>query len=392
MSSVQTITGNGPAQVRDLAIAGANGRQKVRVALSPSNTTMFVLADTISPSLRRKSDRKAWSKGKIRSFCNLRLSGLRKLIQGRHNGPCDTDDGEAYYSAALPHLVAKVWAYGVPDDRVQSAKWAAMLTPNLWAEKPTAWFEEQEQELLLDFDNNDGRPSLPGADDVARALGITHAEVKAYDLRTIGAVDRLKDQRIADEREADRLYQAEKRASKGATPHSQSISALKPWLDYGIKTRRTWERKIERGELPPHPAMRPRVANSSDDVNSSETNTIVLETHFPDLAPPDVSECPTADNDDTPDLVTAPALPVTETGYVGRHIMLSASEVQHIVSRHPVLADDIRVHLDWIDQRMRKTTEPYRKVVLRNLSQDRARAVSRTRRVANDNVSRAAAA
>ncbi|CAO4137876.1 hypothetical protein DHODJN_00055 [Methylorubrum extorquens] len=298
MNDVQTITGRAVAQVRVVPLAGGEGSHKARQALHPNGDPLFIVADTINPKPHRKSGPKPWSKGKVRSFANLRLSGLSRLIQGRHYGPCDTDDGEAYYLGALPHLVAKSWAYGIEEGRIRSREWAATWTPTLWAEKPAGWFDDQEQRLLGDFDNQDGRPSLPNADEFARALGITAAEVKAYDLYTIGAIDRLEAQRLAEKREADRQYQAVKRTLKGATPRSASISAEKPWLAYGISNRRTWERKVEKGELPPHPAMRPRVVNSSDDVNSSEANGMVPATHAPGLASPVVSECPTADNDD----------------------------------------------------------------------------------------------
>ncbi|OHV16221.1 hypothetical protein BK022_13525 [Methylorubrum extorquens] len=282
-------------QVRAIPDAGGSGRHNV---LHSNGHPLFIIADTINPKPHRKSGPKAWSKGKVRSFVNLRLSGLSKLIRHRHGGPCDTDDGEAYYLAALPHLVAKSWAYGIEEGRIRSREWAAMWTPTLWAEKPASWFDEQELRLLGGFDNHDGRPSLPSADDFARALGITAAELKAYDLHTIGAIDRLEAQRLAEKREADRQYQAVKRTLAGATPRKASISAEKPWLAYGISNRRTWERKVEKWELPPHPAMRPRVVNSSDDVNSSETKELVPALHAPALASSVVMECPTADNDD----------------------------------------------------------------------------------------------
>lgn len=227
---------------------------------------MFVVADDKNPAPFRGLGRKPWKPAKLRSIINLRLSSLERLIEGRHGGPVDTDDGETYYLAALPHLVAKAWAYGNDESRIRSLAWAAMWTPTLWAERSVSWFQEQEQRILREFDNHDGEPSLPSADELAKLLCITQEEVKAYRLHTIGAVDRLKAQRIAEEREADRQYQKAKRASKGATPREESASARQPWKALGM-SRATYYRQL---------AARARETVSSDETNSSETGEAVL--------------------------------------------------------------------------------------------------------------------
>lgn len=58
---------------------------------------------------RRRNKRSNWTGDR------QTLSEIRGLIQYRHRGPCDTDDGEAYLRAALPWLVAKAGGFDAED-------------------------------------------------------------------------------------------------------------------------------------------------------------------------------------------------------------------------------------------------------------------------------------
>jgi hypothetical protein len=85
------------------------------------------------------------------------------------------------------------------------------------------------------------RPFAPRA--MARMLGVTLAEKKELELRTVAAIDETReeadDRRRAERRAYERERNKRRRIDRGATPHEESLSRTKPWAAAGI-SRSTW--------------------------------------------------------------------------------------------------------------------------------------------------------
>jgi hypothetical protein len=89
---------------------------------------------------------------------------------------------------------------------------------------------------------------------VARMLGVTLAEKKLLNLRTVGAVDETKEQaeerRRTQRREYERERNRRRRLERGAVPREKSLSQTQPWKDTGV-SRSTWyerQRKAQEAE------------------------------------------------------------------------------------------------------------------------------------------------
>lgn len=170
------------------------------------------------------------------SFERQRLSEIEAVVEHRHNGPCDTDDGEAYLRAALPHILVEARQPGTPMHRTNAILWANRWTPRILDEVTLDWLNELEHEFAT-------RPRLIRADTLAKMLGVTKAERDALGLTTIGATDWNRRQRVAARKRlhAERQKQARAKAS-GYKPRDKAASKIKPWIEAGFRSRRTWER------------------------------------------------------------------------------------------------------------------------------------------------------
>jgi hypothetical protein len=84
------------------------------------------------------------------------------------------------------------------------------------------------------------------ADDVARELGVTWALRQTLSLKTIGAVNMLKEARKEIRRVRDKVAKEKKRRAAGVQPRAKyeaySLSATQPWRELGM-SRRTWYRR-----------------------------------------------------------------------------------------------------------------------------------------------------
>jgi hypothetical protein len=93
---------------------------------------------------------------------------------------------------------------------------------------------------------------------VARMLGVTLAEKKQLELRTIAAVDETREQaeqrRRAERREYERERNKRRRIERGAVPHEDSLSRTKPWTAAGI-SRSTWYARRKAAETAAIPAL-----------------------------------------------------------------------------------------------------------------------------------------
>lgn len=229
-----------------------------KFALSPSGQKTYVVGEAVAPAnpkLGRKK-RKAtppWSANGLWSKCNLRLTGIQRIIQGRHGGPVDTDDARTYFDVALVHLAARRVAMKHAEEKIMSYEWAEKWTPALAAAKGREWFIEQERRILNSWD--DVRPYIPTADEVADALQITAAEIKEHAVKTIGAVDRREGIRIREAKTKHAERGRARRSKSGAAPRAASMARTKPWEALGI-SHSTYKRQIANGILPVDPRMR----------------------------------------------------------------------------------------------------------------------------------------
>ena len=81
------------------------------------------------------------------------------------------------------------------------------------------------------------------ADDLAVALHLRDAERTALGIKTIGAVDYTKAARTKRRKRNNRDQERQRRATAGAKPHSQSVSALETWkLENPPMSRTKWYR------------------------------------------------------------------------------------------------------------------------------------------------------
>jgi hypothetical protein len=99
---------------------------------------------------------------------------------------------------------------------------------------------EDEARDIIEEARSTSRPRTP--DGWARALGLTYARRQRIGITTIGAIDVNKRQRTQLRKLRAHERYRRRRQALGATPRTQSLSALKPWAAEGI-SRRTWERR-----------------------------------------------------------------------------------------------------------------------------------------------------
>lgn len=235
-----------------------------RLCVTPSGKHAFILDDRVQ---RRKtkfiSGRKQWSYARVVQVSNLRQSAVERLIAGRHNGPCDTDDGEIYY-AALVRIHVMRYAAMEDDGRkpkpLNTYAWAQKHTPVLAEERPEAWFKSQENAIFAELA---AKPAtVPSGEEIAQDLGITHNEVMQFKLRSVGAIDRDRREKAVEKRLADaKRMQKEREKNGDVIPHSQSMAQMKPWEAYGI-SEPTFRRWVKAGKVPAHPSQRVARAKS----------------------------------------------------------------------------------------------------------------------------------
>lgn len=210
-----------------------------RPARPASGEIELKLGECILGTFKRRG---RWRAGTL--FVRRRLAELERLIDVRHGGPCDTDEGELYFDVALPHLVA------LPEADFPASPallWAWSLCPRLVDARGREWITEREAELRARR-----RPIRLKADTIAERLGVRDEERSRLKLWTIGAIDRSAEQRKADAKVANRDRMRRKRAQEKVeraaleqAPRQPSISSLKPWAAEGI-SRSSWYAKRRR--------------------------------------------------------------------------------------------------------------------------------------------------
>jgi hypothetical protein len=165
----------------------------------------------------------------------LRRKQITILLQDRHQGPCLTDDAEAWFDEIAVHLVLTCSEKGLP---IVAAEWAAKHTPNL----PKTY-------ILAALERVKRKPPFYTSEDIGRRLNVTAEERERLGLTHIAACDVSARQVEAQKRAADRERKRVKRLAEGRRPRSLAATATQPWLAAGFNTRRTWERHGKPGPV-----------------------------------------------------------------------------------------------------------------------------------------------
>lgn len=125
-----------------------------------------------------------------RNFPRQRVGALSKLVWHRHNGPCETDDGEIYFGLVAPFLVqASAIEGGDPVAYVMG--WAQQFVPALVREIGPAGIEARVSAMVRQ--HGEARRSsshwAPGMKAIVSGLRLTLEEVRAVGLRGFGSID-----------------------------------------------------------------------------------------------------------------------------------------------------------------------------------------------------------
>jgi hypothetical protein len=190
----------------------------------------------IERDFERRRQRK---KGKRPSIATLRVCELDRLFYVRYHGSMLPEDDDGWDSAVI--MVNHLAMLADPDFRIRD-----------WLRRRAPWFRGDKAERRIEMAI--ARPTRWRADTLAKRLNLTDAERSRLEIRTIGAADVTRGERVHRRRERDRLAKQDKRRAAGAKPQATSVSRTKPWEEAGI-SRRTWYRR--RAQLAqvaqPHP-------------------------------------------------------------------------------------------------------------------------------------------
>lgn len=170
------------------------------------------------------------------------LHEIGTVIQRRHRGPCDTDDGETYLRAALPWLAAKAGGFSAEDLEACVADWCRAAVPRLNRVAIRGCIAEAQE--------RDGRQRLwwtaQELGDLLRLTTDERARMRVTRIRPAGMTPR-KFRAYQRERKAEQAKA--RRIAKGATPREQSKAQLEPWAALDM-SRATYFRRLKAGTLP----------------------------------------------------------------------------------------------------------------------------------------------
>ncbi|GJE59099.1 helix-turn-helix domain-containing protein [Methylobacterium trifolii] len=196
---------------------------------------------------RRRNPKSNWSHSRqvLKEIC--------ALVTYRHRGPCDTDDGEAYLSAALPWLIEKNEGFEAEDLQERITRWVKVVCPLLNSEAIRLCLTEARR-------RNERRCLWWTAQRLGDLLCLTIKErerLRITRLRPAGMTTR---QFTAYQRSRKAWSAKARRAAKGSKPHEQSAAQLKPWDALRISRSRYYQMK-KQGALPGQ--LRDRETHSS---------------------------------------------------------------------------------------------------------------------------------
>jgi hypothetical protein len=182
-------------------------------------------------ALREIAMRYRWAIRRL-PIASLRMRDLMALMHHRYgsNEPMpDTKRAIDLIFVAINHMVGMAG-----DPKVRVANWCAQWCPWL----PTG-------DAVTMFKNAILSPRRWTADKLGSKLDLRECERVACKIKTIGAIDCTKEQRVERRRIANTAAKAAARAAKGSKPRAEylakSVTAAKPWVAAGV-SRATWYR------------------------------------------------------------------------------------------------------------------------------------------------------
>ena len=167
------------------------------------------------------------------SMSALRLADLRRVYAARYGRTLPDDDAGRDDVLILVHHL--YWAGPAEGAGKRIRAGCEIAAP--WMTSP------EVAELHAKVVN---RPLRYKADTLAKKLNLTEAERQRLHIRTIGAVDMTKAERLEARKLRDRQTKRAKRRAQGARSRTEyeakSISRTKPWEAEGI-SRKTWYKR-----------------------------------------------------------------------------------------------------------------------------------------------------
>ncbi|WP_264051687.1 hypothetical protein [Methylobacterium flocculans] len=166
--------------------------------------------------------------------CRLTIGDIGRVIQHRHNGPCDTAEGAIYLAAVLPSLVEEAGGFDAETFEERLRKWAAAATPRLTAEEIGTCLDEARA--------RDARGRLHwSAQDLGDQLHLTVAEREGLGITTVRPRGMNERQFKAYQRSRKTAAEKARRIAAGAKAREQSDAQMQPWAALGV-SRRTFYR------------------------------------------------------------------------------------------------------------------------------------------------------
>ncbi|MCJ2045589.1 hypothetical protein MKK58_13750 [Methylobacterium sp. J-078] len=166
--------------------------------------------------------------------CRLTISDIGRVIQHRHNGPCDTAEGAIYLTAVLPSLVEEAGGFDAETFEERLQKWATAATPRLTGEEISICLNEARV--------RDARGRLHwSAQDLGDHLHLTVAERESLGITTVRPRGMNERDFKAYQRSRKTAAEKARRIAAGAKAREQSDAQMKPWAALGV-SRRTFYR------------------------------------------------------------------------------------------------------------------------------------------------------
>lgn len=194
------------------------------VNIRPTQAEIVARKREIAQRYARKNYR-----SKPHTFSAVRAAELTRLYTYR-------------YGQALPDNDAGVLAMRVMLDHLGQLNDAPRRISR-WLDRWAPWLTERSHERAIT--DAVQRPLRYRADKIAWKLRVTSAERQALNLRTIGAIDLPRDERLDQAKQRRRARDEARRRAQGAVPREQyearSAARTKPWETIGM-SRRAWYR------------------------------------------------------------------------------------------------------------------------------------------------------
>lgn len=205
-------------------------------ASASSGTLGSVILFERGPQRRSRGRGSNWSPNR------QRLAEVTKLIDRRHGGRCDTDDGYAYLEAALPALVELAGGFAATSFEAQITAWASFGVPLLTADEIATC-------IIAARKRSTHQRLHWTARELGELLRLSIAEREDLEIRMIRPAG-MTDRQFADytrARDAARKLTAARKA--GSRPQAESAERQQPWVALGM-SRRTYYRRLAAGTLP----------------------------------------------------------------------------------------------------------------------------------------------